>query len=774
MNQERPYNSRMFDTYLKLLAAKYTHINGNLLLRDVGIEPYEVADQGRWFTTDQINRFHTAVVDATENPRIAREAGRYNASPETLGAMRQFILSQLSPANAFAAGNKLSELLTKSVDLTSRTLTPNSVEITVTPRNGTGEEIFHCEHRIGFFEAIVTIFDYSLPVIEHEECLFQGGKACRYTIRWKRKTVGKLKTTRDVYTAGATAINLAWALANSPASLSTLLPSSLAGLFGLNWWLENSRKQSLEHTLGQLRDSMEQLNEQINLNYRNSHLSRVIGEVITSQNNIEDVIEAVIQALEKMLEYDRGLILLANKNIQRLEIRGAFGYTSEHMSMLETTSFRLDNPTSQGPFIVSYREKKPLLINDINHLSNQITMKSRLFIETLGTQSFVTVPIMLDYESIGILAVDNHQRKKPLVNSDVNLLMGIAPTIGVSFRNAALNEARENQFAATLKVLAHSIDARDFLTAGHSERVAEYAVGIAEEMDQSHEYCQMLRIAALLHDYGKIGVPDDVLKKDGPLTNTERALIQTHSQKSYDILNQVPFEDMYRDIPLIALHHHERWDGTGYPEGLKNTHIPFGSRIIAVADFFEAVTSKRHYRDPMPDEEAIKLLNKDSGTHFDPEVVHAFLRHLGRENVKQDRPNKPHGTIHPKLREPRYNFQAPIYARVANLAVGGKTIDISAGGVFLQMPTEIAEKIEHNSILEIMLDLPNAKNIQVSGQVCWHNLGTNRLASRLPTGVGVSFKGIDHHVRQLLDETLRKLVRGSDSLFPQYKFNPQG
>ena len=767
MNQNRLYNSRLFDSFLKLLEANYPRVNITLLLRDVGIEPYEIADQGRWFTDEQINKFYKEVIEVTGNEQIAREAGRFCSHPDTLGAMRQFILSMLNPAKAFESGNTLSEFLTKSADLHAKTLSPNSVEIIVTPRDKIKEQPFLCQYRMGFFEAIVTIFDFALPKIVHDHCIFQNKRSCRYIIKWPRKTTGKLKVTRDLYAASAVSLNMATAI-YTPGGIETVLPTSVAGLLGLNWWLANTRKQVHERTLGQLRDSMEQLNEQINLNYRNSHLSRVIGEVITSQTCIDEVIDAITEALQKMLDYDRGLVLLANKDDQRLEIRGAFGYSQEHISLLETTTFSLNNPNSQGPFTTAFRERKPLLINDISSIADQITHKSKLFIRNLGTKSFATVPIMLDYQSIGLLAVDNYQRKKPLVNSDVNLLMGIAPTIGVSFRNAMLNEARERQFAATLQVLAHSIDARDFLTSGHSEQVAEYAVGIAEALGQSHEYCQMIQIAALLHDYGKIGVPDTVLKKDGPLTDTERALIRTHSQQSYDILSQVPFEGLYAQIPEICLYHHERLDGTGYPRGLKDGEIPFGAKIIAVADFYEAVTSKRHYREPMPDHVAVSLLKKDSGTHFDPEIVEAFLLYLNGkpEKTKGKDASTPQGMIQPKLREPRYDFKAPVYAKIAKMSTGGKTIDISSGGVFLQIPSEIAEKVMRHQTLEIMLDLPNANNVEFIGEARWHNLPEARSATRLPVGVGIAFKYADQTTRKLLDETIRILKNKHESDWP--------
>lgn len=621
MADAKIYNSRIIDAFLKLIRAKYTHVNIASLLQQSGMESYEVADQGTWFTQTQVNNFYAAVLQATGNPEIALEAGRYAASPDALGTMRKYTLALLGPSTAFSILGRLSDNLTKSTDFRSHQINTNSVEVIVRQREGVEEQVFQCQNRIGFFEAIVSVFSIKPPRIEHPECIFRGGNECRYIIKWVSEPTARYKQARDIATVVLSIASLVSIGTGFYASL--VISLSLAVYFALSYLLELSRRQHLDNTFDQLRDSTDQLTEQITSNYKNVHLTREIGEVVISQNNIDDVVSAVVKILEKTLDYDRGLILLADENKKRLEIRGAFGYSREHLFILERTSFRFDNPNSQGPFVVSFRDLKPLLINDINEIN--ITSKSRQFIEALGIQSFLSVPIISDNRSIGILAVDNHQKKRPLLNTDLNILMSIAPTIGVSFRNASLNEARENQFAATLKVLAQSIDARDFLTAGHSEKVAEYALAIATCLGKSHDYCQMIRTAALLHDYGKIGIPDTILKKNGALSPDERVLIQTHSRKSYDILSQVPFDGHFSEIPKIALYHHERWDGTGYPEGLCGQGIPLGARIVAVADFYEAVTSKRHYREPMRIEEAVELLVGGSGSHFDPLIVDTFL-----------------------------------------------------------------------------------------------------------------------------------------------------
>jgi HD-GYP domain-containing protein (c-di-GMP phosphodiesterase class II) len=245
----------------------------------------------------------------------------------------------------------------------------------------------------------------------------------------------------------------------------------------------------------------------------------------------------------------------------------------------------------------------------------------------MGAKSFICCPIIYEKQSRGIIAVDNIRSKRPLLQSDLNLLMSIMPEIGVSMHNIMLFENKEQQFHSIIQTLAASIDARDFLTAGHSEKVTKYAVGICEELGLSKEYTEMIRVAALLHDYGKIAIRDSILKKEGPLEADEFIEIQTHAAKTQQILEHINFEGIYKEIPLIVGCHHEKWDGTGYPIGLRGIAIPLGSRIIAVADFFEAITAKRHYREPLPLSEAFRLVMEVEGTHLDPEIVDAFLQY---------------------------------------------------------------------------------------------------------------------------------------------------
>jgi len=166
------------------------------------------------------------------------------------------------------------------------------------------------------------------------------------------------------------------------------------------------------------------------------------------------------------------------------------------------------------------------------------------------------------------------------------------------------------------------LDLKDINTGVHSTRLAEWALRVARKMEMPEERLYQVEVAALLHDVGKIGVPDAILKKAGPLTLEERALINRHPEYSWSILRLFPGLE---EASLYALHHHESIDGTGYPAGLKGSDIPLVSRIICVIDAFDAMVSNRCYRQGLPHSEAIARLLRSSGTQFDANVLQAFI-----------------------------------------------------------------------------------------------------------------------------------------------------
>jgi len=598
------------------------------------MKSYEIADEGHWFTQKQVNLFHQKLSQLTNNENIAREAGRFAASPEVLGPMRKYILGMVSPAKAYELTGNAAQKFTKSAKYESTRIKENQVEICVTPREGVQEGPFQCENRIGLFEAMTMGFTNKLPSIDHPECVFRGGKTCRYMISWEKTFSDVWKKIRNYTVLAFSFILLVCVFINPIFTLSSLVPIAVFIIFLLTSISDRTEKSELLKSLNHLRDLSDQMIENIEINYNNALMTNEIGLAISKYTRREDILSNIINISEKRLDYDRGIILLANADKSKLQFAAGYGYSPEQNHMIKQTSFHLDRPESKGIFVVSFHEKRPFLINDIDEIEESLSPRSLTFAKSIGTKSFVCCPIICDNESLGILAVDNLTSKRPLIQSDISLLIGIASVLGISIRNAELLEARERQFRSILKTLAASIDARDPLTAGHSERVTEFALGICDELKLTQDYRDMIQVAALLHDYGKIGVPDSLLMKPRKLTSDEYEVIKTHSEKTKRILEQVNFEGIFSQVPEVAGAHHEKIDGSGYPKGLSGEEIPLGAKIIAVADFFEAITAKRHYRNPMPIEKATKLLLAERGVHFEKNIVDAFFRYYNNQVEK--------------------------------------------------------------------------------------------------------------------------------------------
>jgi hypothetical protein len=201
------------------------------------------------------------------------------------------------------------------------------------------------------------------------------------------------------------------------------------------------------------------------------------------------------------------------------------------------------------------------------------------------------------------------------------LMLLFLPTVLVYLSFKSAKEMREGT-RVLLEAMADSVDLRDPNTGGHSRRVTDLTTGIIREMGRHGPEADMIVAAARVHDIGKIGVPDEILLKPGPLTPLEYRVMQSHAEKGADLLARYP--EFVQGAEIVR-HHHERWDGRGYPDGLGGTSIPFGSRVIAVADAFDAMTSDRPYRRGIPADQAATILREGRGRQWDPVVVDIFL-----------------------------------------------------------------------------------------------------------------------------------------------------
>ncbi len=246
-------------------------------------------------------------------------------------------------------------------------------------------------------------------------------------------------------------------------------------------------------------------------------------------------------------------------------------------------------------------------------------------------KSAISVPLKVRDKIVGVLNISNFLGRDRFYASDVRFFSLLAGQAAVAIQNANLYQSLQTSYLHTIVGLVNAIEARDGNLAGHSSKVVTFTVRVAERLRLPHAEFQKIRNAALLHDIGKIGIPDAILLKPGRLDDNEWKIMRTHPDLGGHIVE--PVRHLSECVPLIR-HHHERWDGTGYPTGLAGDEIPLGARIIAAADTYDAITSNRTYRDARGHEFAVEELRRAAGSQLDPDVVTTFLEVL--EDTKNE------------------------------------------------------------------------------------------------------------------------------------------
>ncbi len=436
------YNSRITNTYLKLLQKRYPQVDVGELLRFAGMKMHQVEDEGHWFTQRQVNRFQQKLRELTGNPGIAREAGRFSAAPEALSGLGRSILGLLSIARAYSLAGRFTGKFTRSSRIESRVLGPRSAEILVTLNEGVREESFQCESRLGYLESVARYFDSRLTRIEHPECLFRGDAHCRYLLTWQPSRAARWRRVRIpaglvalAALVAAAAGHLAWA------HLAVLLPAIVTAVLLVSVLALHLDNGELRAAVTQLEHTADELVDQIDLNSRNALMISEIGQSLGKGRSIEEILRGVIEALERRLDYDRGVVLLADQQGSRLAVAASFGYSPEQLAVLNgDDGLSLERSDPRGAIIRCLRERQAFLVNDLAAAGSELAGVGSETAWRLGVKSFICCPIAFEDQALGVLAVDNCSTKRPLLERDMNLLMGIAPQIAISIRHVRLVE----------------------------------------------------------------------------------------------------------------------------------------------------------------------------------------------------------------------------------------------------------------------------------------------------------------------------------------------
>lgn len=357
-----------------------------------------------------------------------------------------------------------------------------------------------------------------------------------------------------------------------------------------------------------------------------------IDRAITSNHNLEEILDILLEQTRARLGVDAADVLLLDPENQTLEFKTAQGFRAKG---IERSRLRV----GEGHAGIAALEKRVILISN---LSEDGKFRRAGLLEDENLVSYCATPLIAKGEVKGVLEIFN---KTPLeFDADwLNFLEMLASQAAIAVDNAELfsNLERTNSdlimaYDATIEGWSRAMDLRDEETEGHTRRVTSLTVKLARATGINEADIIQIRRGALLHDIGKMGIPDSILLKPAKLTDEEWEIMRKHPQYAYEMLSPIAYLRPALDIPYC---HHEKWDGTGYPRGLKGVEIPLAARLFAVVDVWDAVTSNRPYRPAWTEEQALEYVRGQSGSHFDPQAVELFLRMICKGGAIQQGKN---------------------------------------------------------------------------------------------------------------------------------------
>jgi response regulator RpfG family c-di-GMP phosphodiesterase len=366
--------------------------------------------------------------------------------------------------------------------------------------------------------------------------------------------------------------------------------------------------------------------EKQRLQRENIHLKEAvslyeISSAMTSEMHLDSLLHLILDSVVREFRADMASILLYNEKSQKLEIKASLGMSEK---MVKNGFLAGNDPITK--WVMEYRQ--PQIIN--KDKSDKIVFsEGREFIKSL-----ISHPLLVKGNLLGTLNLIRTDKLNPFSPGQLQSLSIIASKAATAIENSRLYEGLKDSYLNSLTALANAVEARDIYTRGHTERVWYLAELIAKQLNWSEDKQWEVRMGGVLHDIGKIGVPDAILNKPTQLTADEFEIMKEHTTKGVRILEGIPF--LKPALPYV-LYHHERYDGKGYPEKLTGDKIPVQGRLMAVVDTFDAITSDRPYRPARNFQKALREIEENKGTQFDPLIAEIFLEAWLKDLVDKEK-----------------------------------------------------------------------------------------------------------------------------------------
>lgn len=363
-----------------------------------------------------------------------------------------------------------------------------------------------------------------------------------------------------------------------------------------------------------LKAGVESTDESVRRAHRDLATIYGVTNAVNAQEDFRELADTLAQTVMDVLEADRAVVLLRDRRD---------GSTEPVAARDRDVEGPVSNPR------VSRTVLSEVVSKGVSYFSTNVPEDDRfaaggsLIIQRV--KSVMCAPLLALGEVVGALYVDSRSSRDAFGKSDIELLVAIGNQAGVALQRARLLSDLDNLFFSTIRSLVRAVDVKDGYTHGHSERVTAFALKLAGELGLSRHEREIVQLAGLLHDIGKIGVPESVLNKAGDLTDEEFEQMKLHPVHGAEIVSSIESPHV-PEIASAIRHHHERWDGSGYPEGLAGDRIPLIARILSIADAFDAMTSDRPYHKGVSMDRAVEIARDCSGTQFAPELAQGLVR----------------------------------------------------------------------------------------------------------------------------------------------------
>ena len=544
-------------------------------------------DAHNWVSAGLLAQMYTNARELTGDPRVAFQIGFESVTHQRLGYIQQILLKAwASPRVAVKRLETINRKFnrTKEVELVSESSDHAVVRLHWLPDIAISDDF--CLMNQGIYSAIPTIWGLPPARVEETKCQFEGDDYCEFDVRWRNPSM----------------LQRARLLIHNQRSL---LGESLAEI--------EHDKQLLEHKYSEV----QALNRQLLRKIEQILAIQQASGAILSELDYGKLIPNVLTLFLRTIGYQRAMIMLVDEKDQMLRFEEGVGMDPSDLAPMDGYTVPMDRSSNLLARVA--QSGQPLISQDAARLNLN---PQNIIVRKYQPQAIVILPLTAQGRVIGILAADRPEEGNESVTSmDRDYLGVFANQVALAIENARMYRDLRESFLSTVKSLAQALEAKDPYTRGHSERVTTYAVRLATRLKMPAEEVEMLQRLGMLHDVGKIALDRQILNKPGKLSGEDLEMVRQHPIWGESIIE--PMKLSQREKAIVR-HHHERYDGRGYPDGLAGEAIPLPARVVSVADAFDAMTSDRPYRNAMGLRDALMELERGAGGQFDGQVVKAF------------------------------------------------------------------------------------------------------------------------------------------------------